>query len=484
MGYYNFQQYHFAPHFPNQGTVRRQPAPLLEGELELVDYVWGDDDAGFATNTLDTPTTARTGDDHEVHILRVAVKNNGGVNQPPTAFELWDSQELAAYAEMLDTNLNVRYWASPNWAHDAAVTSSRIAGVGGTFGNGRAAENDSGITGVPIPAGNYTELVFAVMVKRDGGLQDDTFDFRVRKPGGKLLKTYTQTPRLNLNKAPAELGHIENIQSTAVGAASNRTVAIATLAADVSNNVVGQDFEMRAHVLFPNWQPETGEISHFFYDYWDTSSNRALQVNVTEFVGPNDYNVSVSESGTAQDANITPDGGGTDGQELQGRVTFDGDNGSTQSEGSTWKRTASINPATLDNGGSWGTIIATNTSTLITDIHEPSGGISITLWGNRFGQAGTYFGSKMWRLILYEGFAASNVKVVDCKYYDRAYRTPASKGQYGSPNDANWVNQGRAVGEIAIGGTEGVDFDWISDVVVTPFPPVPRRAEHFVHTRF
>jgi hypothetical protein len=450
------------------------------GQLDQVAFRGYGTGAPASSTALAAENVNFTVDDHEVFQLRFGVEETNSGNVAAFIPELWAKKNAGSYERLSDQTM-VRAWLDAAWADDVATTD-RLTTPAGTFTAGRADEVDCITSAVTINASQNTEMVYSLLIKRDAGVTNDTWTFELRYAGGGALEAYTRRPVVTLNRRAAELGYIEVKLSTATGTNTTRTAGMASIAANVANDLVGEDFEFRMHAELSTWQPPSGETRIWLFDYWKTfEDDIAAAVLTSEFAAAGDLEFRVSEAGTAQDVRQTPPAGGTDAQEAQHRLTFEGNLDATNHRAETFKRTASIDPATLGNGGAWGAAVnSTDTTPTIATIHEPAA--PIWVFGNRTGggQGGGYVGSKFKRLMVWEGFAATGALVVDVPYFDRKYTAPEDTG-----DDRLWVNQGRAPGVITIVGTHVTGYDWVAETTnrtaqvswaEIELPDAPRKA--------
>jgi hypothetical protein len=87
---------------------------------------------------------------------------------------------------------------SPNLT-DAAATTNRLTAGTGSFVAGEISETGL-VTDLGWTANNYTELLYAVTLKRADLANSDTLRFRVLRNGATTSMTYTQTPTINVTK--------------------------------------------------------------------------------------------------------------------------------------------------------------------------------------------------------------------------------------------------------------------------------------------
>ncbi len=399
-------------------------------------------------------------DDHKIFLVRFGIQETSAAAVSGFTPQLWGEKNATGGYGRLDETTDLRAYLSTVQTDDETV-GSRLTGLTGTNVDGRLDEGDCEMTtGTNIPASGNAEFVFVLLLKRKLA-DNDFYDLRMRDGAGAVLNAYTDTPRVTMNRRAPELGYLEVKLSTATGGETTRAAGMANIADNAALDIIGEDMEIRLHVYTPTWNPGSTEGNQIFAAHYNsTGSQRAYRTQANESDTAGDIRLQVSETGAAVDVNDSPAIGGADAQEAQYRVVFEGDNGSSSHVTTTYSRTASIDADTLDDGGSWGAAKATVTTTpTIATIHPSTE--QFAAFGSTFDNAGGYVGSKWYRLIVWEGFAASGRLAVDIRYYDRKYTAPEDSG-----DDSLWINQGEAPGIVTVVGTHVTGYDWVA--AITP----------------
>lgn len=435
-----------------QITVNVPAVPALDQKV----FRFQDNDANEATAAwLAAQGIDVDVDDHKIFLARIGIQETGGAAASGFAPQLWGELNAVGGYARLDETTDLRAYLSTFQTDDETV-GSRLTGLTGTNVDGRLDEGDGEMTtSVNIPASGNAEFVWVLLLKRKLA-DNDFYDLRMRDGAGAVLNAYTDTPRVTMNRRPAELGSLDVTLSTATGGNSTRAAGMAWIADHAALDTIGEDLEVRAHLELSTWRPGTGENEIQIVNHWVASgSQRSLLMWTNEFDAAGDLAMRVSETGASADVSDSPDIGGLDATEMQVRETFEGNNGSSNHVTTAYSRTASIDADTLDDGGAWGAAKETVTTTpTVATIHPSTA--RLTAFGDSFSLSGGYVGSKFKRLIVWEGFQASGRLVVDLRYYDRKYTAPEDTG-----DDRLWVNQGDAPGVFTVVGAHPSGYNWV-----------------------